>query len=146
MLGLDGDAVSRKNFILPTLGSKLEKAARAVYQGRGFVIVRGLDTASHSIEDSVTTFLGIASYIGDQRGLQDRRGNMLCRPHHPQWFVDASALNRLRSSPWINHSSRHKLPALENSSLPASWHPHKHGSSMKILNPVVSCLVGMAGH
>lgn len=32
-----------------------------------------------SMPDSVVVFLGIASHIAEKRGLQDRKGNMLCK-------------------------------------------------------------------
>ncbi|KXX81456.1 hypothetical protein MMYC01_201762 [Madurella mycetomatis] len=76
-LGLDGDAVTRNSFPLPTLQAQLERASRDVHQGRGFAIVRGLDPRKYTVQDNVTIFLGIANYIGEQRGAQDKRGTML---------------------------------------------------------------------
>ena len=55
----------------------LEKACRDIHEGPGFVIIRGLDPVKHGPEDNINLFLGIASYIGDIRGTQDRRGNVL---------------------------------------------------------------------
>ncbi|UKZ83942.1 hypothetical protein TrVFT333_011757 [Trichoderma virens FT-333] len=37
----------------------------------------GLDGDQVDLEDSTTVYLGIASYIADKRGLQDRKGNIL---------------------------------------------------------------------
>ncbi|KAL3607337.1 hypothetical protein FPOAC2_02320 [Fusarium poae] len=76
-LGLDGDKVSADNFPLPNLSRRLRASAEGLYFGRGFFIIRGIDVAKYTTEDSVTIFLGVASYIGDKRGLQDRKGNML---------------------------------------------------------------------
>ncbi|KAK4203055.1 hypothetical protein QBC40DRAFT_31627 [Triangularia verruculosa] len=74
---LEGHEISRENFHLPTLGARLDQACRDVHNGRGFVIVRGLDPLKYSVEDNVMIFLGIAAYIGEQRGFQDKKGNML---------------------------------------------------------------------
>ncbi|KAL1837018.1 hypothetical protein VTJ49DRAFT_4387 [Mycothermus thermophilus] len=73
----DPDDISRKTFVLPTLQAQLERASHQVHQGRGFVIVRGLDPRKYTAEDNVTIFLGVASYIGEQRGVQDKKGSML---------------------------------------------------------------------
>ena len=77
-LGLDGDEVSADNFPLPSLSRRLRASAETINLGRGFVIIRGIDGSKYTVEDSVTIFLGVASYIADKRGLQDRKGNMLC--------------------------------------------------------------------
>ena len=69
--------MNRDVFPLPTLGKTLERAAEDVYNGRGFVIVRGLDPDIFSVEDSTTIYLGLSSYIAERRGMQDQRGSML---------------------------------------------------------------------
>jgi len=51
--------------------------SRDIHDGKGFGLIRGLDPASLSVEDLNLVNLGIQSYIADQRGRQDRRGNML---------------------------------------------------------------------
>ena len=76
-LGLDGDCVSRDNFPLPTLGSRLDRIRRDVHQGKGFGVIRGLDPQKYSVEDLTVLYLGIQSYIADRHGRQDRKGNML---------------------------------------------------------------------
>ena len=76
-LGVDGSEVSRTNFPLPSLGSKLFALAREVHCGRGFVNVRGLNPGDHSPEDNVIVFLGISSYVGEKRGRQNEDGEML---------------------------------------------------------------------
>jgi hypothetical protein len=48
-----------------------------VHHGQGFAIVRGLDPDTYSVEDNLNLYLGIASYIGDKRGMQDKKGNMI---------------------------------------------------------------------
>ncbi|KAK3935863.1 hypothetical protein QBC46DRAFT_322591 [Diplogelasinospora grovesii] len=76
-LGLDGDAVSRDKFPLPKLQERLREACLNVHHGQGFAIVRGLDPDTYSVEDNLSLYLGIASYIGDKRGMQDKKGNMI---------------------------------------------------------------------
>ncbi|KAL4730492.1 hypothetical protein ACLX1H_002528 [Fusarium chlamydosporum] len=76
-LGLDGDCVSRDNFPLPTLGSRLGRIRQDIHQGKGFGVVRGLDPQKYSVEDLTVLYLGIQSYIANCHGRQDRKGNML---------------------------------------------------------------------
>ncbi|KND89360.1 hypothetical protein TOPH_05967 [Tolypocladium ophioglossoides CBS 100239] len=76
-LGLDGDQVSQPNFPLPNLASRLSKVAETLHEGRGFVVISGLDASRYSVEDSVLLYLGLAEYVADKRGQQDKRGNVL---------------------------------------------------------------------
>ncbi|KAM0819487.1 hypothetical protein AB5N19_05303 [Seiridium cardinale] len=76
-LELDGDQVDRGNFPLPTLGPILRDLGLAIYIGRGFVVVRGINPKNFCVEDLTMVWLGVQSYIADQRGCQDHRGNML---------------------------------------------------------------------
>jgi len=90
-LGLDGDAVSKNNFPLPMLRVALEHTCRDVHEGIGFAIVRGLCPDNYTAEDNLNFHLGISSYIGDVRGVQDRQGSMISA-YHPT-FADRSSLN-----------------------------------------------------
>lgn len=74
---LDGDQVDRDNFPLPNLGQRFENASKDIYEGKGFVIVRGLDPEAYSAEDFTIVYLGVSSYIAETRGKQDQRGSML---------------------------------------------------------------------
>ncbi|PHH62269.1 hypothetical protein CDD82_2023 [Ophiocordyceps australis] len=76
-LALDVDDVAQANFVLPNLGPRLVPAAKQIHEGRGFVVVKGLEASRYSPRDSIIVFLGISAYIADQRGLQDRKGNVL---------------------------------------------------------------------
>ncbi|KAK1756955.1 hypothetical protein QBC47DRAFT_443599 [Echria macrotheca] len=75
--GLYGDEVSRESFPLPTLEAKLDAACRDIHDGRGFVVLRGLDPQRYSKEDNINIYLGVAAYIGDIRGIQNKKGDML---------------------------------------------------------------------
>ncbi|KAF4968711.1 hypothetical protein FSARC_3928 [Fusarium sarcochroum] len=91
-LGLDGDEVSQDNFPLPNLSRRLRASSETLHIGRGFAIIRGIDDSKYSVEDSVTIFLGVASYIADKRGLQDRKGNMLSHvTDSKQWTAPSNA-------------------------------------------------------
>ncbi|KAL1902819.1 hypothetical protein Sste5346_000730 [Sporothrix stenoceras] len=76
-LGLDGEHVSRNTFPLPQLGAKLDELSSEVHEGRGFCLVRGVNPADYSVGDLTLVYLGVQTYIADQRAHQDSRGNML---------------------------------------------------------------------
>lgn len=64
-------------FPLPTLGPELLKIADIVYNSLGFSIIRGLDLGEFDPNDRVIVFLGLSSYVGEERGPQDRHGTMI---------------------------------------------------------------------
>jgi hypothetical protein len=74
---LDGSEVNCESFPLPTLGTHLRDLALEVHEGRGFVNIRGLNSAAYSHEDNMLLFLGISSYIGETRGKQDDEGHII---------------------------------------------------------------------
>ncbi|KAH6957614.1 hypothetical protein BKA56DRAFT_602221 [Ilyonectria sp. MPI-CAGE-AT-0026] len=76
-LGLDGDLVSPTNFQLPTLGPQLRRLHRDIYNSKGFGVIRGLRPQRYSVEDLIILYLGLQSYIANQLGRQDEKGNML---------------------------------------------------------------------
>jgi hypothetical protein len=80
--GLGTGDVTLENFPLPTIQAQLTRASLDVHQETGFAIVRGLDPRKYTAEDNVTIFLGIANYIGNQRGVQDKKGSMLSTARH----------------------------------------------------------------
>jgi len=69
--------VNRDNFPLPTVGARLDAACHEVHDGKGFATIRGLDPDRYSAEDNLVMYLGLADYIGNIRGVQDRRGTVL---------------------------------------------------------------------
>jgi len=69
--------VEPRSFPLPTLGPKLYALRDDIHDGIGIGLVRGVNPAMYSVEDLTLVYLGIQSYIAEQRGCQDRRGNML---------------------------------------------------------------------
>lgn len=86
---LDGDKVSRDNFHLPTLQHVLRELSLEVHNGRGFFILRGLDLPKYSIADGTIIFLGIQSYIAEQRARQDDQGNILSMYSRSVYLISA---------------------------------------------------------
>jgi hypothetical protein len=76
---LDGNEVDPTNFPLPNLKMRLDESRDRIYSGSGFSVIRGIDISKYSVEDSVVIYLGVAGYIGDQLGFQDRKGNLICK-------------------------------------------------------------------
>ncbi|KAJ8127889.1 hypothetical protein O1611_g5748 [Lasiodiplodia mahajangana] len=76
-LELDGSDVTCDNFPLPVLGPRLKNYATDIHRGSGLCIVRGLNPSAYSVEDNTIIFLGLASYIGEERGVQSSKGEML---------------------------------------------------------------------
>ncbi|KAL7784917.1 Clavaminate synthase-like protein [Trichoderma ceciliae] len=98
-LGLDGDEVDQHNFPLPKLAPQLAQCARAIHEQRGFFVLRGLEGSRYSVEDSTTIYLGIASYIADKRGSQDRKGNVLSHVTNSKlWEVPVEKRHGIHSS------------------------------------------------
>ncbi|KAK5632818.1 hypothetical protein RRF57_008532 [Xylaria bambusicola] len=87
-LGLDGNEVSHENFPLPVLGSQLRDCAVNIHRGNGICVVRGLAPEKYSAEDNTIIFLGLASYVADQRGMQNAKGAMLSHVYESKsWTV-----------------------------------------------------------
>jgi hypothetical protein len=59
------------------LGSKLKTLAKTLVDGVGFLLIRGLDPKQLSNEANIVMYLGVSSYLGEKRGIQDELGNML---------------------------------------------------------------------
>ncbi|KAF8875077.1 taurine catabolism dioxygenase TauD [Gymnopilus junonius] len=76
-LGLHFGHISPKTFPLPTLGPILTSLSQELHYGRGFAVVRTIPVSSYSKEDNILIYVGISSYIGATRGLQDANGGVL---------------------------------------------------------------------
>lgn len=82
-LGLDGSHVNVDTFKLPTLGPRLVELSLDIHNGRGFAVVRGINPGDYSVEDLTLAYMGVASYVADKRGCQDKLGNMLGKLFFP---------------------------------------------------------------
>ncbi|KAL2754185.1 hypothetical protein ACRALDRAFT_1056444 [Sodiomyces alcalophilus JCM 7366] len=74
--GLDPNDISPSTFPLSRAQEKLHRCAQILHNGHGFCVVRGLGS-EHPVEQGLLIFLGLASHIGDKRGVQNKQGHML---------------------------------------------------------------------
>jgi hypothetical protein len=77
-LKLDLSQVGKTTFPLPRLGQTLQDLSLKLHSGRGFFVLKGLDPTSFTREENVILYLGISSYIAEQRGRQSHDGNLIC--------------------------------------------------------------------
>lgn len=74
--GRDTATLGRADFPLPTLGPVLDRLREEVLNGRGFVLIRGLDVKDRPIAESAAAYWGIGSYFGNARS-QNAKGHVL---------------------------------------------------------------------
>ncbi|KAH6971664.1 hypothetical protein BKA56DRAFT_594770 [Ilyonectria sp. MPI-CAGE-AT-0026] len=74
-LGLPVRDINRDNFPLPTLASPLNAMVDDLHNGKGFTIIRGLNSPTPD-HDSIA-FLGLSAYMAPQFGRQDQDGSMI---------------------------------------------------------------------
>ena len=68
--------IEREHFPLPTLAPRLARALDEIYDGRGFVVVRGLPVARYADDDVGLIFWGIGRYLGSPL-YQNPQGDLL---------------------------------------------------------------------
>jgi hypothetical protein len=74
--GLTLAEVGRSNFPLPTLGPKLAQHLEEIRDGRGFVVLRGLNATDYSDDEVGLIFWAIGAYLGIPV-TQNPRGDLL---------------------------------------------------------------------
>lgn len=74
---LGPDDVNTDTFPLPSLKARLVQASEVIHEGRGFVVLRGLQPDRYSNLDNILLYLGVTSYIAEKRGMQDFDGRMI---------------------------------------------------------------------
>lgn len=74
--GLAFSALDKSDFPLPTLAPQLRTWLTDVTDGRGFVLVRGLNVSDYSDEDVATIFWGLGLHLGTAVR-QNPRGDLL---------------------------------------------------------------------
>jgi hypothetical protein len=62
--GRDLLTLGRADFPLPTLGPILDAIHRELLDGRGFILLRGLQTDRYDLRDLATIYWGLGSYLG----------------------------------------------------------------------------------
>ncbi|KPM45634.1 hypothetical protein AK830_g919 [Neonectria ditissima] len=97
--GLHVRDINRDNFPLPTLGSPLDDMSEDLHNGKGFVIIRGLDSPTFSGDYDTIAFLGLSAYVAPQHGRQDQDGSMIV---HILDANNASVPKELRQSVYTN--------------------------------------------
>ncbi|KAJ4300109.1 hypothetical protein N0V88_002778 [Collariella sp. IMI 366227] len=116
---LGPDDVSPSTFPLPNLSSRLVDVAKEIHDGRGFVVLRGLQPGKYSNFDNILIYLGVTSYIAEKRGMQDFDGRMIrelpdprspeqtpdTNPVHIQAVVeDVKKHGSMPNSPYVNRA------------------------------------------
>jgi hypothetical protein len=72
-LGVGIDKICRDNFPLPQeLAAKLKSVSKAVHNGRGFVVLRGLNPLKYISKDNVIIYGGVTSYVAEERADMSR--------------------------------------------------------------------------
>ncbi|KAF7294661.1 Clavaminate synthase-like protein [Mycena indigotica] len=69
--------ISRETFPLPTLSAELWKLADALYNGRGFFVLREIPIDKYSRKDLAIVYAGLSSHVGSGRGRQDATNAVL---------------------------------------------------------------------
>ncbi|KAF4589150.1 Clavaminate synthase-like protein [Ophiocordyceps camponoti-floridani] len=134
-LRVQREHVSCRNFPLPRLASRLEQAAETIHKGCGFVVLRGIDPSRYSILQNVIIFLGLAAYVADKRGLQDKSGNVLAHITSSKlWDAPKEKRHGIHSNDALpcnyGEQSQHYLApvfAIHDGNLLASMDPHRLG-------------------
>lgn len=78
-LELELSQVKKTTFPLPRLGKILGDLSLKIHTGRGFLVLKGFDPNAFTREDNVILYLGISSYIAEQRGRQSHDGSLISR-------------------------------------------------------------------
>ena len=74
--------LSPETFVLPTLGPKLRRLSQRLHEEEGFFVVRGLQPWRYRRIENTIAFTGIASYIGNRRGVQCADGPVMSRYYY----------------------------------------------------------------
>lgn len=100
--------VAPGTFPLPTFSQRLEEISREIHEGRGFCLLRGLETEKYSDEDNIILFAGVASHVGSRRCIE---GNGLA--------MSKSLVIHI----WFQSDLRSYSPILRSHSQRTRWFP-----------------------
>ncbi|PHH75856.1 hypothetical protein CDD80_2021 [Ophiocordyceps camponoti-rufipedis] len=104
-------------------------SAESIHKGCGFVVFRGIDPSRYSILQNVIIFLGLAGYVGDKRGLQDKSGNVLAL--QVRQGVESGGCTSLSSAAAVlNHLLLHE-PSLAETLLRPDWPVQIYGEQSR---------------
>lgn len=101
---LDGgpDDVGPSTFPLPCLYERLFEASEIIHNGRGFVVLRGLEPDRYTSLDNILIYLGVTSYIAETRGMQDFDGRMIL--HIQAIAEDVKQHGAMPNSPYVTRA------------------------------------------
>lgn len=68
--------ISKADFLLPIAGVRLEKLHKALIDGIGFGLLRGIDVKKYNREKLATLFMGVGAHLGNARS-QNADGHLL---------------------------------------------------------------------
>ena len=74
--GLPTEAITKADFPLPSLETRLGEIAREIESGRGFVLLRGLPVQRWGTEDTTAIYRAISTHLGAPTS-QNRRGDRM---------------------------------------------------------------------
>lgn len=84
--GMSTGHLSPKTFALPTLGPKLRLLSHRIHEEDGFCVLRGLQPWRYRRIENTIAFTGIASYIGNRRGVQCADGPVMSKQAQMEWL------------------------------------------------------------
>ncbi len=74
--GIELPHLSKSDFPLPELGSRLQRMSRDVLHGRGFALLRGLPAGRWTRSEAAIAFFGLGTHLGNARP-QNAKGHVL---------------------------------------------------------------------
>lgn len=75
----DLEVVDRSTFPLKQVASKIDQGTDSLFDGKGFFIIRGLETNKYNARNNTIIYLGLSSYVADERGTQRSNGDVLSK-------------------------------------------------------------------
>ncbi|KAH8892133.1 Clavaminate synthase-like protein [Thozetella sp. PMI_491] len=132
--------VKMATFPLPNLKSKLSGLRSALFEGRGFLILRGLDSQSFSVEENAILSLGISSYVNECRAAQTQAGDMIKHVLNADWVGVAEAerpFSYTNKSMHFHTDFACSVLVMYAVNVSAEGGNHKFASAWKIYNELV---------
>ncbi|KAH6856310.1 hypothetical protein B0I37DRAFT_367077 [Chaetomium sp. MPI-CAGE-AT-0009] len=99
---LGPDDVHPGTFPLPKLCNRLVQASEIIHDGRGFIVLRGLQPDKYSSFDNILLYLGVTSYLAEKRGMQDFDGRMIL--HIQAVAEDVKKHGAMPNSPYVSRA------------------------------------------
>ncbi|KAH8717057.1 hypothetical protein GQ44DRAFT_712797 [Phaeosphaeriaceae sp. PMI808] len=114
MAGTPRSEIRQDSFDLanPELAHKLTSVSKDLHQGRGVVVLRGLDTAKFNDEEAVVAFAGVCSYVCPERATDSYANQTLSHVRDatkekvPTWAKDIGLAGSKITSAMDFHSDR----------------------------------------